>query len=242
MVPAATRLRNAAVSTFISIPHIFPCSRTARSLAIFILDTRALESRLLLLRDFVCFPYLPFSYALLCSTSKMASIQLDPTLLNNIKLKTVVVTGAAGGIGLEIVRLFESHGANVVMADLERARPAAEALIATLPDPSRVIFVPANTLDWAEMKEMFKTAIKTFGGVDTVIANAGVMESHVVLDVETVDANGELLEATEASKVIDINLKGTLSSKFLYLYLWCLLSFTGYISIETRFTPHEGQR
>ncbi|OBT82914.1 hypothetical protein VE02_08970 [Pseudogymnoascus sp. 03VT05] len=148
----------------------------------------------------------------------MASIQLDPTLLNNIKFKTVVVTGAAGGIGLEIVRLFESHGANVVMADLERARPAAEALIATLPDPSRLIFVPANTLVWAEMKKMFKTAIKTFGGVDTVIANAGVMESHAVLDVETLDANGDLLEATEASKVIDINLKGTLSTLRLGLH------------------------
>jgi NAD(P)-dependent dehydrogenase (short-subunit alcohol dehydrogenase family) len=157
--------------------------------------------------------------------SKMASIQLDPTLLNNIKLKTVVVTGAAGGIGLEIVRLFESHGANVVMADLEHARPATEALIATLPDPSRVIFVPANTLVWTEMKEMFKTAIRTFGGVDTVVANAGVMESHAVLDVETVDANGDLLEATEASKVIDINLKGTLSSKSLSSHLVLIIIY-----------------
>jgi len=156
----------------------------------------------------------------------MASIQLDPALLSNIKSKTVVVTGAAGGIGLEIGRLFQQHGANVVMADLERSRPTAEAMIATLPDPSRVIFVPANTLVWNEMKELFKTAIKTFGSVDTVVANAGVMESHAALDVETVDANGDLLEATEASKVIDINLKGTLSSKSRYSSLYCFLSFT----------------
>ena len=144
----------------------------------------------------------------------MASIQLDPSLLNGIKGKTVVVTGAAGGIGLEIVRLYVSHGANVVMADLGPAAPTAESFIASLPDPSRVVFVPTNTVVWTEMTQLFKTAVKTFGSVETVIANAGVMESHETLDVETVDANGNLLEATEASKVIDINIKGTLNSKF----------------------------
>ncbi|CAM1508742.1 Fc.00g055900.m01.CDS01 [Cosmosporella sp. VM-42] len=104
------------------------------------------------------------------------------------------------------------------MADLERVRPAAEAWIVTLPDPSQVIFVPANTIVWSEMKELFQTTIKHFTSVDVVIANAGVMESHAVLDVETVDANGDLLEATEASKVIDINLKGTLNTLRLGLH------------------------
>lgn len=143
----------------------------------------------------------------------MASIKLDPALLSNIEGKTVIITGAVGGIGREIVRLYASHGANVVIADLEPRRSVAEDLIAALPDPSRAIFAPANTLVWSEMTKMFKMAIKTFGSVEVVVANAGVMESHMTLDVEAVDQNGDLLEATEASKVIDINLKGTLSSK-----------------------------
>ncbi|EEU38101.1 uncharacterized protein NECHADRAFT_95917 [Fusarium vanettenii 77-13-4] len=148
----------------------------------------------------------------------MESIQLDPALLRNIKSKTVLVSGAAGGIGLEIVRLFYSNGASVVMADLERGRPTAEAFIRTASDPSRVIFVAANTLAWDEMKHLFKMAVKAFSSLDVVIANAGVMESHPTLDVETVDAAGDLLEATEASKVIDINLKGTLSTLRLALH------------------------
>jgi NAD(P)-dependent dehydrogenase (short-subunit alcohol dehydrogenase family) len=143
----------------------------------------------------------------------MASIELDSALLSNIKGKTVVITGAVGGIGVEIVRLYFSHGANVVVADLERSRLPAENMIATLPDPSRAIFFSANTLVWNEMKELFKAAIKTFGSVEVVVANAGVMESHMTLDVETVDTNGDLLEATEASKIIDINVKGTLNSE-----------------------------
>jgi NAD(P)-dependent dehydrogenase (short-subunit alcohol dehydrogenase family) len=154
----------------------------------------------------------------------MASLQLDPTLLQNIKSKTVLVTGAAGEIGLEIVRLFYSHGANVVMADLERGRPAAVAFIRTVPDQSCIMFAAANTLAWDEMKDLFKIAIQTFNSLDVVIANAGVMESHPTLDVETVDADGDLVEATEASKVIDVNLKGTLNSESRFVALPLLVT------------------
>lgn len=118
---------------------------------------------------------------------------------------------------MDIVRLYAYHGANVVVADLEHSRFAAESLIATLPDPSRAIFAQANTHIWSEMKKLFKTAINTFGSVGVVVANAGVMESHMTLDVETVDTNGDL-EATEASKVIDVNVKGTLNTLRLGLH------------------------
>lgn len=63
------------------------------------------------------------------------------------------------------------------------------------------------------MKELFNIAPKTFENVETVITNAGGMESHSALDIETVDVNGDLLAATEASKVICINLKCTMSFK-----------------------------
>lgn len=47
----------------------------------------------------------------------LASIELDSALPSNIKGKTVVITGAVGGIGIEIVRLYVCHSANVVVAD-----------------------------------------------------------------------------------------------------------------------------
>lgn len=172
----------------------------------------------------------------------MASVQLDPALLDNVASKTVVITGAAGGIGSEIVRLFNSHGANVVIADLPQARPAAEALISSVKNPSCAIFVAANTLVWSDMKQLFKTAIRTFGSVETVVANAGVMEGRPTLDVESLDENGDLLEATEASRVIDINLKGTLSSKSGEHPDSIIVQFSlTFSSTETRFTLYEGQ-
>jgi NAD(P)-dependent dehydrogenase (short-subunit alcohol dehydrogenase family) len=172
----------------------------------------------------------------------MASIELDSALLRNIEGKTVVITGAVGGIGKEIVRLYAFHGANVVVADLEHSRFAAESLIATLPDPSRAIFAQANTLIWSEMKDLFKTAVRTFGSVEVVVANAGVMESHMTLDVETVDTNGDLLEAKEAFKVIDVNVKGTLNSKFRNPLFAVSVHLTTFCSIEIGSSSHEGQQ
>jgi hypothetical protein len=184
--------------------------------------------------------FIPLITALL--HPNMASIELESALLSNTKGKTVVTTGAAGGIGMDIVRLYAYHGANVVVADLEHSRFAAESLIATLPDPSRAIFAQANTHIWSEMKKLFKTAINTFGSVEVVVANAGVMESHMTLDVETVDTNGDLLEATEASKVIDVNVKGTLNSKFRNLLFAASCHLTASCSIEIGSSLHEGQQ
>lgn len=155
----------------------------------------------------------------------MAQIELDQTLLATSTNKTILITGAARGIGLATAKLFNQHGANVVLADLVQFRDAAEEEIkAEFVDPSRAIFVPGNIADWAELTACFKTAVERFGCLDVVVANAGVMESRPVLDMGFVDENGELCEDTEAGRVIDVNLKGTLNSisswTFFPLLLW----------------------
>lgn len=157
----------------------------------------------------------------------MQQITLDPTLLQNLKGKTAILTGAAGGIGLATTRLLLSSGANVVMADMPHAQAAAEEVIASLPDPSRAMFVPTDTVDWGQMTAVFRTAKERFGSVEVVVANAGVMESEMVLDVDgdrRVDENGDLEECGEFSKVVDVNVKGTMNSEYLFT---CLFLFVG---------------
>jgi NAD(P)-dependent dehydrogenase (short-subunit alcohol dehydrogenase family) len=144
----------------------------------------------------------------------MGNITLNEALLSALAGKTAVVTGAAGGIGGEITRMLILHGANVAMADLELARFPAETIISSLPDPSRSIFVPTNILQWSDIISLFKTTISKFGSVDIVVANAGVMESKMVLDMDEEDEKGNPIESKEFSKVIDINLKGTMNSKY----------------------------
>lgn len=143
----------------------------------------------------------------------MKSITHTEANLKELEGKTVIVTGAAGGIGAETARIYHHYGANVVLADLERMRSSAEAVVASLRDSRRATFAPVDILQWSQMQTLFRTTKEKFGRIDVVVANAGVMESSQVLECEDLDENGDLKEPTEAYKIIDINLKGTLNSK-----------------------------
>jgi NADP-dependent 3-hydroxy acid dehydrogenase YdfG len=141
----------------------------------------------------------------------MTTINLNPSLLASLEGKTAIVTGGANGIGAEIVRLFHSHGANVVVADLSFAQSAADALIASL--SPKVVFIPTDILDWASMTSLFIQTKAKFGSIEIVVANAGIMESHMYYDFQDVDEEGNLREPKEWYKVLDVNLKGTMNSE-----------------------------
>jgi NAD(P)-dependent dehydrogenase (short-subunit alcohol dehydrogenase family) len=132
--------------------------------------------------------------------------------LPNGKPKTVIVTGGANGIGARTARTYHSHGCNIIIADLPSSSEAANALITSLPEPSRALYHPTNIVSWGDMQALFRETKNTFGQIDIVIANAGMMESKGFFDFEE-DEHGELLEATEAGRVIDVNLKGTMNSE-----------------------------
>jgi NAD(P)-dependent dehydrogenase (short-subunit alcohol dehydrogenase family) len=131
--------------------------------------------------------------------------------LPNGEPKTVIVTGGAGGIGAQTIHTYHSCGCNVVIADLPFAKDAAESLISSLPDPKRAVYHPTDITNWASMQSLFHETKSRFGQIDIVIANAGLMESEPFFDFEE-DSQGELTEPTEAYKVIDVNLKGTMNS------------------------------
>ncbi|KPM41279.1 hypothetical protein AK830_g5316 [Neonectria ditissima] len=138
------------------------------------------------------------------------SISPDTSLFRTVAGKTVIVTGAAHGIGLETIRQYHAHGANVVIADLPSARKAAEDAIDDLGDASRALFVPVDIVVWDEVRTLFAAAIKRFGRVDILVANAGIMESRGFFDFE-VNAEG-YLEDGGSGRVVDVNLKGTMNS------------------------------
>jgi NAD(P)-dependent dehydrogenase (short-subunit alcohol dehydrogenase family) len=142
----------------------------------------------------------------------MADNTSDLLAPRNLAGKTVIITGGANGIGAETVRLFNSHGANTVIADLERTRAEAESVIRSVQQPTSALFISVNILIWDEMKALFSQCIKHFGRTDIVVANAGIMESQSLFDVATVDEQGELRESTEGFCVIDVNLKETINS------------------------------
>lgn len=136
----------------------------------------------------------------------------------SVENKTVIITGGARGIGAATSRLYNAHGAQVVIADLASAHDAANELIHSCHHPSRVVFIAVDIANWDEMTALFRKTTERFGRVDIVVANAGIMERKDTFALDEVDEHGELMESKEASRVIDINLKGTLNSKTVHVF------------------------
>ncbi|KAL4875136.1 hypothetical protein BJY04DRAFT_202644 [Aspergillus karnatakaensis] len=143
----------------------------------------------------------------------MGSIDPSSTgFLSQLASKTVIVTGGAGGIGAATAKVFNTHGANVVVADIPASAETAEKLIASFPYPENAIFMAVDILNWEQMLSLFRRTLDKFGSLDTVVANAGIMEKTETLDIDNTDADGNLLESTGAFGVIDVNVKGTLNT------------------------------
>lgn len=109
--------------------------------------------------------------------------------------KVAVITGAGHGIGRGIAERFADEGAQVVVNDVDEAR-AAEAAAAI---GDAAIAVAADVSRSLDVDRLFDTAIKTFGGVDVLVNNAGL-----------IDVERHFLEADEEwwDRVLDVNLKG----------------------------------
>jgi NADP-dependent 3-hydroxy acid dehydrogenase YdfG len=84
-----------------------------------------------------------------------------------------VVTGAASGIGFALASALTERGVAVVMADVEAA--ALEKAAAKLSIDSRVATLVCDVSDAAAVAGLRRFAVETYGRVDLVFNNAGVM-------------------------------------------------------------------
>ena len=91
--------------------------------------------------------------------------------MNRFNEKTVIVTGAASGIGLAAARRFLDEGARVVMLDIDEAK--LKEATAQLPQ-DRVVVQVGDTADKATAAAAVKAAVDKFGGLHILVNNAGV--------------------------------------------------------------------
>jgi NAD(P)-dependent dehydrogenase (short-subunit alcohol dehydrogenase family) len=89
--------------------------------------------------------------------------------------RTAVVTGAASGIGLGMCRRFSREGMNVVMADIEVDRLTAAAASLGGQSNSKVLAVPTDVSDAAQVDQLAAKAAQAFGAVHVLCNNAGVL-------------------------------------------------------------------
>src|ERR1700761_3898155 len=116
--------------------------------------------------------------------------------MTSVNSQVVFITGGGQGIGAEVARRLHAKGAQLVLTDLDEAALAERS--AELGGDDRVLTVVADVRDLAAMQAAAEQAVKKFGGIDAVVANAGIASYGSVLNVDP--------EAV--SRVLDGNLLG----------------------------------
>lgn len=126
---------------------------------------------------------------------------------NLVEGRVAIVTGAGRGIGREHALLLASNGAKVVVNDLGGATDGsgtdmspAEQVVAEINDMGgEAVVNGANVADFEQAKAMIDQAVETFGGLDILINNAGILRDRMVFSMSESDWDA----------VINVHLKGT---------------------------------
>lgn len=111
--------------------------------------------------------------------------------------KTVLVTGAGGGLGRAIAEHFLSSGANVVICDINTKLVDDFKDKLSSAHPKRILALTSDITSDAALDDLFAQATSTFGHFDIVVNSAGVMDRF--------DPAGEL-RRSEWDRVIAVNL------------------------------------
>jgi NAD(P)-dependent dehydrogenase (short-subunit alcohol dehydrogenase family) len=91
----------------------------------------------------------------------------------DLENKVAIITGAAGGIGSGMARMFAQNGAAIVVADINEAggRKVVEELNAA---GGRAIFIKADVGSREEAQAMAERTVDEFGKIDILVNNAGI--------------------------------------------------------------------
>jgi len=90
-----------------------------------------------------------------------------------MKNKTVIITGAASGIGKATAELFAKQGAQVVLSDIqeEAGKATTESIVAA---GGKAVFFKTDVSKPEEMEALVNFALKTYGKLDVAVNNAGI--------------------------------------------------------------------
>ncbi len=118
---------------------------------------------------------------------------------DNIQGKVIVITGASSGLGEAAARLLSARGARVVLGArrLERLQKLTDELNGR---ERRAVAVATDVSVRHDVKHLVDTAVETFGRIDVMVNNAGLMPLSAL----------ERLKVDDWDRMIDVNVKGVL--------------------------------
>lgn len=110
---------------------------------------------------------------------------LHPSPEKSLAGKSALITGAAGGIGQEIARLFAQEGARLTLVDLDRRGRDLAAEIEQAGGATR--FVRADVSQAAGCRQAVEAALAEGGRVDILCNNAGIIRRASVVELSEED-------------------------------------------------------
>ena len=123
-------------------------------------------------------------------------------MTSNISGKVVVITGAGSGFGQLVSEMCARRGARVVATDIDDT--AVSAVVGGLrAEGGEAIAVQADVTDLAAMQGVAERAVETFGAIDVLVNNAGIMPLAFFAD------HGRAADAWH--RCIAVNLGGVLN-------------------------------
>ena len=118
---------------------------------------------------------------------------------NTIAGKVIVITGASSGLGEATARLLSAQGATVVLGAqrVDRIRSLADELTR---NGGKALAVATDVTQCDQVKRLVDTAVQSYGRIDVMINNAGLMPQSPL----------ERLKIEDWNRMIDVNIKGVL--------------------------------
>ena len=125
--------------------------------------------------------------------------------------RACIVTGAGRGIGREYTLMLAAHGAKVVVNDLGGSRdgsggdagPAQQVVDEIKVAGAEAVANTDDISSWEGAQNLINQAIETFGGLDVLVNNAGILRDRMLFS----------MTEEEWDSVIKVHLKGTFAPR-----------------------------
>jgi 3-oxoacyl-[acyl-carrier protein] reductase len=131
----------------------------------------------------------------------MGQQEYEGTSIRLLQGRTAIVTGGSRGIGRSTTLRLAEAGANVVVNYHSNEAAAEEVVREAKGRGVDALAIRADVSDVDQAEHLVQRTVERFGGLDIVVANAGIWEGSLIED----------MSESLWDRVIDINLKGTWS-------------------------------